>query len=244
MSEKDMSLLDGTRKDAEIRRLIRDHARAQDGYDARLYDLWEKWNAEFFEGQMVPSLIQLTQPQTTTRYGDCSPYSGLAGIRTRIRLRPSMLRGTCLELKHGNRNPEGCRRFLEDVLLHEMIHQFHQEITGQNDDGYNGHGPAFSAKVNEIGAKLGLPPVGRTLKKRDCAAKGLACPSHWPHVVRPTDYYLGAYVPASRDGAATNGRDADSLQNQVQMLVNQFGVEKVYDAALTLQVREWERDQS
>ena len=48
-----MSLLGGTHEEAELRALIREYARSQDGYDARLYDLWEKWNDEFFEGLMV-----------------------------------------------------------------------------------------------------------------------------------------------------------------------------------------------
>jgi len=34
-----------------------------------------------------------------------------------------------------------------------------------------------------------------------------------------------------------------SLEDRVSALVDRFGVEKVYDAALTLQVQEWERDQ-
>jgi hypothetical protein len=50
------SVLDGTQKDTELRTLIREHARTQEGYDARLYDLWEEWNERFFEGRMVPGV--------------------------------------------------------------------------------------------------------------------------------------------------------------------------------------------
>ncbi len=195
----DVSTLDGTREETKLRTLIREHARTQGGYDARLYDLWDEWNEEFFEGRMVPSLIQLTDPGQTHRYGCCSNYSGLAGIRSSIKIRESILDGTLRDLKHGSRNPEGLRRFLEDVLLHEMIHQWHFEVTGQGDESYSGHGPAFSAKANEIGEKLGLPHVGRTCKKRDHEDKGLQSPSQWPHDVRPGGYYLGAHVLASRD---------------------------------------------
>ena len=193
------SLLDGTTDEAALRVSICRYALSQEGYDARLYDLWERWNEEFFEGLMIPSLIQLTDPGQTHRYGVCTNFSGLAGIRSAIKIRASILDGTLRDLKHGSRNPEGLRRFLEDVLLHEMIHQYHQEITGEHDKSYSGHGPAFSAKANEIGARLGLAAVGRTCKKRDHKDKGLESPSQWPHDVRPDGYYLGAYVPASGD---------------------------------------------
>jgi len=191
-----MSLLDGTHKEAELRALIREYARSQEGYDARLYDLWDEWNEEFFEGRMVPSLIQLTDPGQTHCYGCCTNFSGLAGIRSAIKIRASILDGTLRDLKHGTRNKQGLRRFLEDVLLHEMIHQWHREVTGQDDASYSGHGPAFSAKANEIGARLGLPIVRRTCKSRDGKEPS---PSQWPHDVRPDGYYLGAHVPSRVD---------------------------------------------
>jgi hypothetical protein len=191
-----MSLLERTNKEAELRALIREYARSQEGYDARLYDLWEEWNDEFFEGRMVPSLIQLTDPGQTHSYGCCTNFSGLAGIRSAIKIRRSILDGELRDLKHGTRNKQGLRRFLEDVLLHEMIHQWHHEVTGQFDESYSGHGPAFSAKANEMGARLGLPIVRRTCKSRDGKEPS---PSQWPHDVRPDGYYLGAYVPSSVD---------------------------------------------
>jgi hypothetical protein len=222
-----MSPLEGTHREAELRTLIREHARGQEGYDARLYDLWEKWNEEFFEGRMVPSLIQLTDPGQTHCYGYCSTYSGLAGIKSSIKIRRSILDGTLRDLEHGSRNPEGLRRFLEDVLLHEMIHQWHFEVTGQGDESYSGHGPAFSATANAIGERLGLPPVGRTCKKRDHEAKGLQSPSQWPHDVRPSAYYLGAHVPARRDTDAV-------LHEALRPLLRRHGITKVESTAREL----------
>ncbi len=217
----DVSMLGGTQEEAKLRTMIREHARTQDGYDARLYDLWERWNAEFFEGCLVPSVIMLAEPGQTHSYGDCSNYSGLAGIRSRIRLRPSILDGTLRDLKHGSRNPEGLRRFLEDVLLHEMIHQWHFEVTGQGDDSYSGHGPAFSAKANEIGARLGLPPVRRTCKKRDGEEPS---PSQWPHDVRPNGFYLGAHVPTSLDTKPTEVSVPLDLDGALPTLRQHFDV--------------------
>ncbi len=205
--EADMSTLDGTREtppipdeDVELRRRIREYAREHgDRYSARLFDLWEEWNAKHFGGLMTPALILLDEPGQTRCYGQCSLWSGLAGCRSQIQLGPSILEGTLRDLREGTKDPEGLRRFLEDVLLHEMIHQWQFEITGEHDGSYSGHGPAFSAKANEIGARLGLPAVGRTCKKRDHADKGLESPSQWPHDVRSDAYYLGAYVHPSRD---------------------------------------------
>jgi hypothetical protein len=218
----DLSGLDRTQEETKLRTLIREHARTQEGYDARLYDLWEKWNEEFFEGRLVPSLILLAEPGQTHSYGDCSNFSGLAGIRSRIRLRPSILAGTLRDLKRGSRNPQGLRRFLEDVLLHEMIHQWHFEVTGQGDESYSGHGPAFSAKANEIGTRLGLPTVRRTCKSRDGEEPS---PSQWPHNVRPAGYYLGAHVPASGDKPE---EDRPALcKSAAVSLARRFSVEEI-----------------
>jgi hypothetical protein len=38
--------------------------------------------------------------------------------------------------------------------------EYHDEITGQVERGYHGHGPAFRDECNRIGKELGLPPVG------------------------------------------------------------------------------------
>jgi hypothetical protein len=225
--EEHVSTLEETRP----RVAIREFARQREGYDASLYDRWEEWNGEFFGERLTPPLIQLAEPSQTHCYGDCAPRSGLAGIRSRIRLRPSILRGTPLGLKGGNGHPEGCRRFLEDVLLHEMVHQYHQEITGENDSSYSGHGPAFSATVNEISPKLGLPTVGKTCKKRDHSERGLASPSYWPHDVRNPDHYLGAFVPSSTDKPT----DEERLGGEVSRLVGHFGFTKVLKTLEDLQ---------
>lgn len=168
---------------------------------------------------MTPALILLDEPGSPTLYGQCSLYSGLAGCRCQIQLRPSILAGTLRDLKRGSKNPEGLRRFLEDVLLHEMIHQYHFEITGEGDDSYSGHGPAFSAKANEIGAKLGLPPVRRTCKARDGKEPS---PSQWPHNVRPEPYYLGAHVLAS-----TDNKKPDGLEEKIAALISRHGADDV-----------------
>ena len=159
----------------------------------KLTELWERWNGEHFAGAMVWPVILLNEPSTPTRFGDCGSVSGI-GCRSQIRIRPSLLTGTHPRV---NGILEGRFLFVSDVLLHEMIHQWQQEVSGDTDEGYNVHGPAFRDKANEIGARLGLPRV-RTCKARGKDKELPSC-SHWPHNVRPDNYYLGAYVQASVD---------------------------------------------
>jgi hypothetical protein len=86
---------------------------------------------------------------------------------------------------------EGCFRFAADVQLHETIHQWQQEVTGNAEPAYHGHGPGFTSKCNEIGAALGLPAVVARNRKGGKLLRS----AQWPHNVRPLDYYLGAYDP-------------------------------------------------
>jgi hypothetical protein len=163
----------------------------------KLATLWERYNVEHFASEMVVPVILLNEPSNPRRLGDCGPFSGM-GCRSQIRIRPSLLTGTHPSV---NGNKEGRFLFVADVLLHEMIHQWQQEVSGDTDVGYHGHGPAFRDKANEIGRRLGLGPV-RTCKARG-KDKDLPSCSQWPHNVRASDYYLGAYVPTSGDKAGT-----------------------------------------
>ena len=83
----------------------------------------------------------------------------------------------------------GVKRFLRDALLHEMVHQFHYEVTGNAESGYRGHGPLFAKVCNDIGERLGLPPVVPRRRGRNGAGKAIC--NQWPHNVRPEDYYQG-----------------------------------------------------
>jgi hypothetical protein len=161
----------------------------------RLYDLWDSWNEQFFDGRMVAPYILLSEPCIPRVYGDCSPVSGFGGL-SQIRIRPSLLAGSHPDVRQGHQYAEGRFQLVADVVLHEAVHQFHQEVTGKREGGDHGHGPAFRDKCNQIGAHLGLPPVGSR------KAKGPRC-QHWPHAVRPLSYYQGAYARHERQA---NGR--------------------------------------
>ncbi len=188
----------------------------------KMYALWKTWNTKHFERRMVVPLIFLNEPSEPKRLGDCGSVSGF-GCSSQIRIRPSLLDGTHPCMKRGSGDPDGRFRFVVDVLLHEMIHQWQQEVSGQLDKSYHGHGPAFSAKANEIGGKLGLPPVRRTCKARDGKEPS---PSQWPHNVRPEEHYLGVYVPASVDKPKSVTVPTD-LERAIPVLRKHFDVEEL-----------------
>jgi hypothetical protein len=134
----------------------------------------------------VPYLL-LTQPSNPRRLGDAGLISGFGG-RSQIRIWGSLIRQTHPYTRYGSGDAEGIARFIEDILLHEMIHQEQQEVTGFTEAADHGHGPHFRDRCNAIGERLGLPPVKSRRERPAC--------QHWPHNVRPKDYYRGAVMNA------------------------------------------------
>jgi hypothetical protein len=57
-------------------------------------------------------------------------------------------RATIIETGSESFRAEGRLLFVCDVLLHEIIHQYHHEITGKTEDSYKGHGPHFRDTCN------------------------------------------------------------------------------------------------
>jgi hypothetical protein len=156
----------------------------------RLFKNWRGWNGEHFESRLEPPYLLLAEPAYSRAYGCCCALSGFGG-RSEIRIRPSLVRGSHPHVEPGERFAEGRRLFVDDVLLHEMVHQWQFEVLGDPEPAYQGHGPLFRDVANRIGAVLGLSPV------RDCKRRGsdkhLPSCSQWPHNVRPKGFYLGAY---------------------------------------------------
>jgi cell division septation protein DedD len=165
----------------------------------RLYAHWRKCNAEFFEGKMVEPYILLTDMAGTNLQGDFSPNSSFGG-RGQIRLRYSILTGEYPYAKGGSLDPEGLARVMDDVLLHEMVHQYCEEVLGEPENSFRGHGPHFRDVCNRIGCMMDCGKV-RTAKKR---GKDMDLPScaYWPTPVRPDgyDYYRGAWLESSTIG--------------------------------------------
>ncbi len=181
----------------QMRRYILEHSEPwHREHLGHLERLWVQWNIEHFDAAMVIATILLSNPTNGRRLGQCAPISGF-GCRSEIIIRPRLLTGEHPMVRAGDEYARGRSLLVADVLLHEMIHQWQQEVTGATEEGYHGHGPTFRDKANEIGAKLRLPPV-RTSKARG-KDKDLPSCSYWPYGNRPDGYFFGAYVPTSRD---------------------------------------------
>lgn len=143
-----------------------------------LYAAFEEYNARHFAGNLGAPLVLITNPKSARTLGDYIARD-VHGLESRIRIAPkAVARGPLFAL---------------DVLLHEMIHAWQEEIDEDGEDGYRGHGPKFAAKCNEIGATLGLPAVG--VKGRD----GLPDCKHWPFNVRPVGYYPEEFKAPKRE---------------------------------------------
>jgi len=154
-----------------------------------LYAAWHTYNTSYFAGAMTPPYLLLAEPKTPRFYGDTSPATGF-GAKLQIRIRPSLVQGTHPHLLHGSQAPAGRQRFVDDILLHETIHQYQMEILGVYEASYDWHGPTFRDNANRIGTVLGLPPV--RVSKVPKKEWGTPSCAQWPYNVRPADYYQGA----------------------------------------------------
>jgi hypothetical protein len=217
----------GTR-DAELRAEIFRYSMEQASLAIRpqiehLCRKWLEFNGTYFGDELIPPFLAFEEPGHTTCYGEYSTVSAFGGSG-QIMIRPSLLAGTLQHFREGNRNKEGMRRFMDQVLLHEMIHQWQHEVNGTDPgefNNYGGHGCTFSQKANEIGARLEIPPVRlRNKKSHSGKTADLPNPSQWPHCVTPIEHYLGAYVPASQDEDAI-------LRRHLSVVLRRHGIEKV-----------------
>jgi hypothetical protein len=175
---------------------------------ANLYESWERFNKDFFDGALTVPCIMLTTPSNPRRFGDCGPEPEHGG--TLIRIRRSLLDGSHPRVQADDGFAFGRYLLVEDILLHETVHQYHQEITGEKQTGEHGHGAAFRDECNRIGKILGLREVvtqrevRKAINESDGMAGGDSC-TYWPYGVRPPLYYGGAYIferPARRAACA------------------------------------------
>jgi hypothetical protein len=174
-----------------------------------LRDHWRECNTQFFDGIMLEPYITLTEPSAPQVYGQCCSLSSW-GSRLEIRIRPSLLNGThpqiqaTLKQVFDPRSGEasyivdhpatkaGRLKFVEDVLLHEMIHQHITENQpGVDESSYHGHGPVFTGHCNRIGQGLGLSDV--VVRNRKKGAESRPKAAQWPYCVAPPERYNNVY---------------------------------------------------
>lgn len=174
--------------DAERRRYLRfaiEHA--EPVYRELLDDLYGKWrqyNRGYFDGRLKPP--HLTVGRVAPRsLAFCKPLTDWGG-QLQITISEALALGRHRIVMNSWPAP-GTKRFLHDVLLHETVHQLHYEVTGKIETGSRGHGRHFAETCNEIGTVLNLPLV--IPRRRGATDAGKPVCNHWPHNVRPDDFY-------------------------------------------------------
>jgi hypothetical protein len=155
----------------------------------RLYRHWGSINGGHFAGECIEPTLDLKEPKSTKLLGLYATIGG-HGQPGEILIRPSLVTGKHKLLREGDEFAEGRMRYVEDVLLHESVHQYCWEVLHDIEPSYKGHGPVFAGECNRIGEALGLAEV-RPAKARGPLKELPSC-ADWPHNVRPRDYYLGA----------------------------------------------------
>lgn len=153
-----------------------------------LYTKAAEFDSRFFGGKLGPLVIEIASPASPAALAthEASTPEGVACV---IRIAPSVVNAG--------------QALAYDALLHEMVHVW-QTVAEKREPGYQGHGPNFAEKCNEIGAVLGLPPVGvkgkgpKGVKLPDCA--------QWPLNVRPDGYYGTAPRAVKAVSRATKAR--------------------------------------
>lgn len=196
-----------------------------------LYAAVSTFNENFFGGALLPCFVEVTTPGSLRAMADYRPRTH-EGVESHIRISQKVVfeGGTLLAL---------------DVLLHEMVHAYMQEIAGDLEAGYAGHGPLWTEQCNRIGALLGLPPV---------FTKGRGGPNsaQWPLCVRPLDYYgkvKGAPKPKAKVTRKTakrvpNDRDTgESIEAQLVRLLCQCDAEtlKTVRGAIDVMIEKMEK---
>lgn len=182
------------------------------------YSTWDKYNHDYFMSEIIdPPYITLSSPNYIGHLGAYCRISDFGG-GPQIMIRPGLL-GT-RHRKTRNMTEKGKQRFIHDVLLHQMVHQYLDEVVGLDASLVHLHTAAYVTKCNEIGWKMGLEPVGLPYPPKN----GPQLPSamYWPQVVRPYAYYEGAYEPRKKKEDSLDSLvkqfDALSLKKKILFL--------------------------
>jgi len=202
--------------DLELRQSFRRYvlAEAEPWYKERLtflYEMWDRFNTDFFRGELKTPYLVLGTPGLAKALATHNHISNWGGT-TQLTFRLGLFDGERYLLQD-EAHEEGRKRYWADVLLHEMVHQFHNEVTLERERSYKGHGPHFADTCNEIGSDLGLDEV-RPAKARGKEKEKPSC-AYWPLNVRPADYYQGAVVikePKTSEGDTASVEDETDPQ--------------------------------
>ncbi len=155
-----------------------------------LYKKWGTYNRLYFSRNLA--FVHLIVSDLPSRQLGGHANTTDWGAKTQIQIARRLVLGRDRMVKSPWPS-RGLKLFVEDILLHEMIHQYHAEVTGNTEPGHRGHGPEFARICNEIGEKLKLPKV--VARTRRGKRKSPQC-TYWPHTVRPANYYAPDVDPS------------------------------------------------
>jgi hypothetical protein len=185
---------------SDIRAAIRDFSlREAEGPDRELiialYEAFDEHNARFWDSALTPVPILITPPTSPKAFADASEFSGF-GCRQQLRMRPACARGVYPIGAYGTAPKPGWRmlpghplkdrlRWLSDVVLHEMVHLWLNQIEHPDRHDHQGHGKPFCAECNRISSMMSPALPNVVPRRRKGQAASLPIGAQWPHNVRP-----------------------------------------------------------
>ena len=153
---------------------------------ADLYRHWGRVNVHYFGGRLKEPHFTLgvTGPRS---FGFCKALTDFgASLQITVSFRVVFGQHRLMRVAWPS---QGIKRFVRDIVLHEVVHQWQHEVLANPESAYHGHGPRFCAECNRIGEELGLPAV--IVRRRGQKGSGQPLCSEWPYSVRPEGFYLG-----------------------------------------------------
>ena len=186
---------------------------------ASLYAQWETWDRDLFG-----SIFTSAELQPLIKIASTDEIAGLGRFQTRnesnynrstIMLSETILNGQAANPGNGSHHYDGRILCLNDILLHEMIHQFQHDVvyhgtTIKLDEEWGiawadeerkcgacwllkSHGIVFSKMANKIANRLNLNQVGCQCEPDRLAEFGDRLSSEFPMCCRGSEYYKGAF---------------------------------------------------
>jgi len=187
---------------------------------SKLYPLWRQLNARCRQARAFDDKKRCLQlPHLTIGFcppralGYCRRIADHGGFM-QITMRHNLFDGSYSGVNNTWKGSLGVKRLVDDILLHEMVHQYHFEITATPELKQGGHGKAFRDTCNRISEELFVPEDqwsddgsvhqlsrdGRFgpriaenwkvyVRKRGPKSADKRVANHWPINIRPKNYY-------------------------------------------------------
>lgn len=162
-------------------------------FEPRLLNHADDFNRLYFFNKLPLLEIKIGSCASPRTWLGQNALRGDHGILSEITISGRLFTNSFKGLLIQDTTKRGFTRFIDDILLHEMVHAYCDLVRRQPELTYRGHGPVFTEECNRIGQILGLAPVKHS-KSRKFFEEHIPKCNHWPQAVRHVDYYEGAVV--------------------------------------------------